>query len=142
MPGVVGAHVHSGQRLGRGVADDTALLEWLYENVLPMEAAMGPGVMEIAATYRLPRTDRERRHYLHRPPLGRPRRPAVRGRGEVGIRGLLGKVLMDRDAPEGLREESDEALAEEYHVRIHVHASENLEEVARVRERTGMGNVG
>jgi len=42
-PGLVGGHVHSVQSLGRGIADDAALLDWLFDAVLPMEAAMDAG---------------------------------------------------------------------------------------------------
>jgi cytosine/adenosine deaminase-related metal-dependent hydrolase len=182
MPGLVGAHVHSVQSLGRGIADDRTLLEWLYEHVLPMEAAMGPEAMGIAATLGyLELIESGVTACIDHLSVDHADR-AFEAAGEVGIRGLLGKVLMDRDAPEGLREGSDEALAEserlireyhgvhddriryavtprfavscteeclrgareiadEYGVRIHVHASENPEEIARVRERTGMENV-
>lgn len=37
---------------------------------------------------------------------------AFEAAGEIGIRGLLGKVLMDRRSPNGLAEETDDALAE------------------------------
>lgn len=182
MPGLVGAHVHSIQSLGRGIADDTALMEWLYDHVLPMEAEMGPEAMAVAA----------RLGYLELVESGvttcidhlsvshadRAFDAAI----EIGIRGLFGKVLMDKDAPEGLCEDTDEALAEserliqrydgandgrisyaltprfaiscteaclrgvrdlaeEYGVRIHIHASENREEVETVREETGMSNI-
>lgn len=182
MPGLVGAHVHSVQSLGRGVADDTALLEWLYEHVLPMEAAMGPEAMEVAASLGyLELIEGGVTTCIDHLSVSHADR-AFEAAGEIGIRGLLGKVLMDRDAPEGLRESADEALAEserlireyhgahdgrlryavtprfavscteeclrgarelanEYGVRIHVHASENRNEIARVREETGMENV-
>lgn len=181
-PGLVGAHVHSVQSLGRGIADDTALLEWLYDYVLPMEAGMGPEAMAVAA----------RLGYLELIESGvttcidhlsvAHAEGAFEAAREVGIRGLFGKVLMDKDAPEGLREDTDEALAEserlierydganagriryaitprfaiscteaclrgareladEYGVRIHVHASENREECAAVREQTGMDTI-
>ena len=182
MPGLVGAHVHSIQSLGRGVADDTALLEWLYEHVLPMEAAMGPEAMEVAATLGyLELVESGVTSCIDHLSVAHADR-AFEAAGEVGIRGLLGKVLMDRDSPDRLQEDTDEALAEserlirtyhgsyddriryavtprfavtcteeclrgtraladEYGVRIHVHASENREEVAQIREETGMGNI-
>lgn len=182
MPGLVGAHVHSVQSLGRGIADDTALLEWLYEYVLPMEANMGPEAMEAAALLGyLELVEGGVTTCIDHLSVSHAER-AFAAAHEVGIRGLLGKVLMDKDAPEGLREDTDAALAEserlirrydgandgriryaltprfalscteaclrgvrdlanEYGVRIHVHASENREECAAVREETGMENV-
>ncbi len=182
VPGVVGAHVHSVQSLGRGIADDTALLDWLYEYVLPMEADMGPEAMEVAALLGyLELVESGVTTCIDHLSVSHADRAfeAVR---EIGIRGLLGKVLMDKDAPDGLREDTDDALAEserlirrydglndgrvryaltprfaiscteaclrgtrdladEYEVRIHVHASENRDECAAVREETGMSNI-
>lgn len=182
MPGLVGAHVHSVQSLGRGIADDTALLEWLYEHVLPMEAAMGPEEMEVAALLGyLELIESGVTTCIDHLSVSHADR-AFEAASQVGIRGLLGKVLMDKDAPDGLREDTDAALAEserlirrydganggriryavtprfaiscteaclrgaraladEYGVRIHVHASENHEEVETVREERGMGNI-
>jgi 5-methylthioadenosine/S-adenosylhomocysteine deaminase len=182
MPGLVGAHVHSVQSLGRGIADDTALLEWLYEYVLPMEAAMDPETMEVAALLGyLELVESGVTTCIDHLSVSHADR-AFEAASEIGIRGLLGKVLMDKDAPEGLHESTDKALAEserlirqydgandgriryaitprfaiscteaclrgvrdlaeEYGVRIHIHASENREECAVVREETGMENI-
>ena len=111
-PGLVGAHVHSVQSLGRGIADDTELLTWLFDHVLPMEAGMGAEAMEVAATL----------GYLECVESGTTTvvdhlsvnhaDAAFEAAADVGIRGVLGKVLMDRDAPEGLLEDTDTALRE------------------------------
>jgi 5-methylthioadenosine/S-adenosylhomocysteine deaminase len=111
-PGLVGAHVHSVQSLGRGIADDTELLTWLFDHVLPMEASMDAEAMETAAAL----------GYLECIESGTTTvidhlsvnhaDAAFEAAGDVGIRGLLGKVLMDRDAPDGLLEDTDEALAD------------------------------
>jgi 5-methylthioadenosine/S-adenosylhomocysteine deaminase len=120
-PGLVGAHVHSVQSLGRGIADDTALLPWLFDHVLPMEAGMDREAMAVAATL----------GYLECIESGATTvidhlsvnhaEAAFEAAGEVGIRGLLGKVLMDTESPPGLEEDTDAALSEsesliqEYH---------------------------
>jgi 5-methylthioadenosine/S-adenosylhomocysteine deaminase len=111
-PGLVGGHVHSVQSVGRGIADDTALLEWLFEHILPMEASLGAEEMRTAAEL----------GYLELLESGTTTaidHLSVRHAGEafeaaidLGIRGRLGKVLMDKRAPEGLQEDTDEALAE------------------------------
>ena len=111
-PGLVGGHVHSVQSLGRGIADDVELLEWLYDHVLPMEASMGAEEVRVAAEL----------GYLELVESGTTTcvdhltvahaEEAFEAAGRVGVRGLLGKVLMDRDSPAGLRESTDEALAE------------------------------
>ncbi|MCU4925158.1 5'-deoxyadenosine deaminase [Halobacteria archaeon AArc-dxtr1] len=111
-PGLVGGHVHSVQSLGRGIADDSELLEWLFEYVLPMEASLSAEEMSVAATL----------GYLEMIESGTTTcidhlsvahaEEAFEAAGEVGIRGLLGKVLMDQRAPEGLRESATEGLEE------------------------------
>lgn len=120
-PGLVGAHIHSVQSLGRGIADDTELLDWLFDHVLPMEAGMDAEAMEVAATL----------GYLECIESGTTTvvdhlsvnhaEAAFKAAGDVGIRGVLGKVLMDTNSPDGLLEATDEGLAEserlidEYH---------------------------
>ncbi len=120
-PGIVGAHVHTVQSLGRGIADDLPLLDWLYDFVLPMEADLAANEMRAAAEL----------GYLELLESGVTTAidhlsvahadEAFEAAREMGLRAVLGKVLMDRDAPPGLREDADEALAEserlirEYH---------------------------
>ena len=110
-PGLVGAHVHSVQSLGRGIADDEALLDWLFEHVLPMEAAMDEeemwtaaalGYMECLASGVTTVVDHLSVNHAEQ---------AFEAAGQLGIRGLLGKVLMDRDAPD-LQEDAEAGLAE------------------------------
>ncbi|WP_435335628.1 5'-deoxyadenosine deaminase [Haloarchaeobius sp. TZWWS8] len=120
-PGLVGAHVHSVQSLGRGIADDTELLDWLFDHVLPMEASLTAEEMEVAATLGyLECIESGTTTVVDHLSVAHADR-AFDAAGEVGIRGLLGKVMMDKDSPEGLQEDTDEALAEserlvqEYH---------------------------
>ncbi|MFC5133268.1 MULTISPECIES: 5'-deoxyadenosine deaminase [Haloferacaceae] len=111
-PGLVGGHVHSVQSLGRGIADDDALLDWLFEAVLPMEAAMDAEATRAAAEL----------GYLECLESGTTTvvdhlsvnhaAEAFEAAIETGIRGRLGKVLMDKESPAGLLEDTDEALAE------------------------------
>jgi 5-methylthioadenosine/S-adenosylhomocysteine deaminase len=111
-PGLVGAHIHSVQSLGRGIADDAELLEWLFDHVLPMEATMDAEAMEVAATL----------GYLECIESGATTvvdhltvnhaEQAFEAAGTVGIRGVLGKVLMDKDSPDGLLEDTEEGLRE------------------------------
>ncbi|RXK51380.1 5'-deoxyadenosine deaminase [Halorientalis pallida] len=111
-PGLVGGHVHSVQSLGRGIADDTSLLEWLTGHVLPMEAALSADGMRLAAEV----------GYLEAIESGTTTvvdhlsvhhaEAAFEAARDLGIRARMGKVLMDRDAPAGLQETADEALAE------------------------------
>ena len=121
LPGLVGGHVHSVQSLGRGVADDTALLTWLFDYVLPMEAEMDADVMHTAAKLGYLECiesgtttviDHLSVHHAD---------AAFDAAIDVGIRGRLGKVLMDKDSPSGLQQDTQTALDEteelirEYH---------------------------
>ena len=111
-PGLVGAHVHSVQSLGRGIADDTALLDWLFDHVLPMEASLDAEGMRAAAEL----------GYLECLESGvtcvvdhlsvNHADEAFEAAGDLGIRGRVGKVLMDKDSPTELEEDTDAALAE------------------------------
>jgi len=110
MPGMVGGHVHSVQSLGRGISDDRELLDWLFDYILPMEATMTAdemataarlGYLELIETGTTTAIDHLSVAHAER---------AFEAAGEMGIRGLLGKVLMDRRSPDGLREDTQEAL--------------------------------
>ncbi|PSQ04833.1 ethylammeline chlorohydrolase [Halobacteriales archaeon QS_6_71_20] len=111
-PGAVGAHVHSVQSLGRGMADDVALLDWLNDHVLPMEAGLGAEGMRLAAELGYLEciesgvttvVDHLSVHHADE---------ALAAAVESGIRARAGKVLMDTNAPDGLRQDAEYALAE------------------------------
>ncbi|NGM70732.1 5'-deoxyadenosine deaminase [Natronolimnobius sp. AArcel1] len=121
LPGLVGGHLHSVQSLGRGIADDHELLDWLFEYVLPMEASLTADEMEIAAKLGyLEMIESGTTTCIDHLSVNHAER-AFEAAGEIGIRGVLGKVLMDQRAPEGLLESTEDALAEseqliqEYH---------------------------
>jgi len=111
-PGLVQAHVHTVQTLGRGLAEDCALLDWLFEYVLPLEATLTADEMAVAARlgYLELLTSGVTTVIDHLSVAHADR--AFEAAGEMGIRGLLGKAMMDRRAPPGLCEDTDEALAE------------------------------
>ena len=112
LPGLVGAHVHSVQSLGRGIADDTELLDWLFDYILPMEATLTADEMEVAAKLGyLELIESGTTTAIDHLSVAHADR-AFEAAGELGIRGLLGKVLMDQRSPEGLLEDTDAALAE------------------------------
>jgi len=112
IPGMVGGHVHSVQSLGRGIADDTDLIDWLFDYVLPMEATLGPEEMAVAAKLGyLELIESGTTTAIDHLSVAHADR-AFEAAGELGIRGVLGKVLMDRRSPEGLLEDTDDGLAE------------------------------
>ena len=121
LPGFVGGHVHSVQSLGRGIADDTELLDWLFDYVLPMEASLSADEMAVAAKLGyLELIENGTTTCIDHLSVAHADR-AFEAAGELGIRGVLGKVLMDQRSPDALREDADAALAEserliqEYH---------------------------
>jgi 5-methylthioadenosine/S-adenosylhomocysteine deaminase len=111
-PGFVQTHVHSVQSPGRGLADDTDLFEWLEDHILPIEAELTADELELAATLSyvelLAHGTTCCVDHLTVAHSGR----AFAAAGETGIRGVLGKVLMDRNSPGGLQEPTDAGLAE------------------------------
>jgi len=112
MPGMVGGHIHSVQSLGRGIAEDRELLDWLFDYILPMEATLTADEMEVAAKLGyLELIETGTTTVIDHLSVAHADR-AFEAAGDMGIRGLLGKVLMDRRSPDGLLEETDEALAE------------------------------
>jgi cytosine/adenosine deaminase-related metal-dependent hydrolase len=111
-PGLVGAHVHSVQSLGRGLAEDCELLDWLFDHVLPLEASLTAAEMETAAKLGyLELIESGTTTAIDHLSVAHADR-AFEAAGEMGIRGVLGKVLMDRRSPPDLCEETDAALAE------------------------------
>jgi len=124
-PGLVGAHVHSVQSLGRGVADDTQLLDWLFDHVLPMEEALDAEGMRLAAELGYLEclesgtttvVDHLSVHHADE---------AFQAARDLGIRARMGKVLMDQDSPDGLEEGTERALRDsEALIRRH-HNTEN-----------------
>ncbi|WP_132060454.1 5'-deoxyadenosine deaminase [Halorussus amylolyticus] len=120
-PGIVGGHVHSVQSLGRGIADDTALLDWLFDYVLPMEADLDADEMRLAAELGYAELLESGVTTVIDHLSVRHADEAFDAAGDIGIRGRIGKVLMDKDSPDGLIEDTDAALTEserlirEYH---------------------------
>lgn len=112
MPGLVGGHVHSVQSLGRGIADDTELLDWLFDYILPMEESLTAGEMETAAKLGyLELIESGTTTAIDHLSVAHADR-AFEAAGEMGVRAVLGKVMMDRRSPDGLLEDTDRALAE------------------------------
>lgn len=121
LPGMVGSHIHSVQSLGRGISDDRELLDWLFDYILPMEATLTADEMEIAAKLGyLELIETGTTTAIDHLSVSHAER-AFEAAGEMGLRGVLGKVLMDQRSPAGLLEDTQAALEEseelinEYH---------------------------
>ncbi|RRJ30077.1 5'-deoxyadenosine deaminase [Halocatena pleomorpha] len=112
MPGLVGGHIHSVQSLGRGIADDTELLDWLFDYILPMEESLTGEEMEIAAKLGyLELIESGTTTAIDHLSVTHSNR-AFEAAGEMGVRAVLGKVMMDQRSPDGLLEATDRALDE------------------------------
>jgi cytosine/adenosine deaminase-related metal-dependent hydrolase len=87
------------------------LLDWLFEYVLPLEATLTADEMAVATRlgYLELLTSGVTTVIDHLSVAHADR--AFEAAGDMGIRGLLGKAMMDRRAPGGLCEDTDEALA-------------------------------
>lgn len=111
-PGLITTHVHSVQSLGRGIADDVGLLEWLNESILPLEAALDAEMTEYAAKLGyLEMIENGVTACIDHPTVANTD-VVFEAAGELGLRARLGKVLMDRDGPAALLEDTDEGLRE------------------------------
>ena len=184
MPGMVQAHTHLCQTLWRGQADDLELLDWLQQQIWPMEAALDAPSLAAAARLGMAELllggttavlDMGTVHHTE---------ALFTAAAAMGLRYTGGKTIMDQGHtyPSVLKEtaaaalSASDALCDRWHgaeggrlryayaprfalscsaevlrgcaasarargARLHTHAAENTEEVALVRQRTGMGNV-
>jgi guanine deaminase len=114
IPGLVDAHVHIPQIDIIGVSSES-LLDWLHGHVFPSEQACeDPDIAR----------DRARRSFRAMLAAGttacaayssshtRATEIAFEEAERAGVRAVIGKVLMDRDAPSPLLQEADAALAD------------------------------
>ena len=115
IPGLIQAHVHLCQTLFRGLADDLRLEDWLVRRIWPLEAAhteetvywsaaLGAAELLLGGTTAI--LDMETVRHTG---------AAFRAVERVGIRGVVGKCLMDahpEGAPLELVESTDAALSE------------------------------
>lgn len=111
-PGLVQTHVHSVQSPGRGLADDTDLFEWLEDHVLPIEAGLTADELELASLLSyVELLENGTTCCVDHLTVEHSER-AFEAAAKSGIRGVLGKALMDRNAPEELQEPTGAGLAE------------------------------
>ncbi|MBI3097451.1 MAG: 5'-deoxyadenosine deaminase [Planctomycetes bacterium] len=185
LPGFVQTHLHLCQTLFRGSAEDLVLLDWLKTRIWPFEAAHTES--SIRASTRLGISELLLGGTTAALDMGTVRHTDAifREASALGFRLVGGKAIMDAEdpsVPPGLRESTDDALAESlglcdrWHgaedgrlryafaprfalsctervlrdvaecarkrgVLVHTHASENRDEIAEVRRRTGLDNI-
>ncbi len=178
IPGLTDLHIHASQFAYRGIGMDMELLDWLNTYAFPEEAkytdlnyaALAYG--QFAAHSRRSATTRLAVFAtIHAPATAL----LMQALDETGLVSYVGKVNMDRNSPDYLREQSADAaladterwicetrerfantrpiltprfipscsdallkglgrLAEQYHLPVQSHLSENIHEIAWVRE--------
>ena len=115
LPGLVDLHVHGGQYAYRGLGMDMELLDWLEKNAFPEESRFAEAAYAEAA-YRIfvdallhsATTRASIFATLHRPATLR----LMEMLEKAGLPCFVGKVNMDRNSPDYLRESTGESLAE------------------------------
>lgn len=130
LPGLIQGHVHLGQTLFRGLAEQRRLLAWLRERIWPLEAAHDDesaywGALLGAAECLLGGTT-----CVQDIGIGPGAAGLLRALEESGLRAVAGKCLMDvADVlPRRLAEETERTLAE-------------TEELGRRFDRAGRGRL-
>jgi 5-methylthioadenosine/S-adenosylhomocysteine deaminase len=101
LPGLVNGHTHLSQTFMRGLADDRPLLRWLKEVIWPLQAAMTPDDLYLAATLGLVENLRSgvTTAVQHHKLSSRDHVAAVvRAAADVGIRLVLARGWVDMGA--------------------------------------------
>ncbi|HJB68720.1 MAG TPA: amidohydrolase family protein [Candidatus Fournierella excrementigallinarum] len=115
LPGLVDLHVHASQYAYRGLGMDMELLDWLEENAFPEEARFAAQEYA-AAAYRVFADELTRSATTRACIFATVHRPATLLLMELmekaGLRGYVGKLNMDSNCPDYLRETTEESLAE------------------------------
>src|SRR5258705_8937775 len=117
LPGLVQAHVHLCQTLFRGLAEQSALLEWLRRRIWPLEAAHTEASMAAAARLGLAELVAAGVTCVNDMGTVRHTEATAAVLEESGIRAVFGKALMDQgegvpaELLERPREALDDALA-------------------------------
>lgn len=115
LPGLVDLHVHASQYAYRGLGMDMELLDWLEENAFPEEARFAEQEYA-AAAYRVFTDELTRSATTRACVFATVHRPATLMLMELmekaGLRGFVGKLNMDSNCPDYLRETTDGSLAE------------------------------
>jgi cytosine/adenosine deaminase-related metal-dependent hydrolase len=123
LPGFVQCHVHLTQSLFRGLANDVQLLDWLFQRVLPLEAAHDAESLYDSARLGLAELIRSGTTTVIDMGAARDVNSIFQAIEESGVRAQSGQLLMD--SPETyapLRQETSQALqaAQDAFVRWHL----------------------
>ena len=115
LPGFVQTHIHLCQTLFRGYADDLRLMEWLRTRIWPLEAAHSRESLGASARLACLELLRSGTTSVLTIETVHGTDAVIEATAATGIRATVGKSLMDHttpDAPDGLHEDGQQALAE------------------------------
>ncbi|MGH9159760.1 MAG: amidohydrolase family protein, partial [Vicinamibacteraceae bacterium] len=98
LPGFVQTHVHLCQTIFRGLADDLRLLDWLRERIFPLEAAHTPASLQASTRLAVAELLRTGTTSILTMETVHDTEAVLEALSESGIRAIVGKCLMDRDA--------------------------------------------
>ncbi len=124
-PGFVDAHLHSYQIATKGLTSDKSLLDWLKKYIWKWEGSITRETARACARLAYLQLLRSGVttfvDYTSVKHVDEPFRAAK----EFGLRGNIGKTLMDRNSPKELQETTDEALKDTERLIRKYHGTEN-----------------
>ncbi len=109
LPGLIQGHLHLGQTLFRGLAEERRLLAWLRERIWPLEAAHDADSAYLSARLGAAECLLGGTTTIQEIGLGPEAAALLEGIEASGLRGFVGKCLMD--VGEGLPERLAESTA-------------------------------
>ena len=114
LPGFIQTHVHLCQTLFRGYADDMPLLEWLKRRVWPLEAAHTPSTLRASARLAAAELLLSGTTTVLTMETVHDTDVVFETLAGAGLRGVVGKCMMDSDAevPSRLRERTADSIDE------------------------------
>ena len=114
LPGFIQTHIHLCQTLFRGYADDMPLLEWLKRRIWPMEAAHSASSLRASARLAAAELLLSGTTTVLTMETVHDTDVVFEALGELGMRAVIGKCMMDSDdqAPKRLREKTAQSIDE------------------------------
>jgi len=112
MPGFVNTHSHAVQTAFRGAADDLDLLPWLHNVILPGEISLNKNQIEASCRIGYAEMLLSGITSTNDMLTSKHSLSGIRAAVDSGIRGHIGKMLMDRNVPEEMIEDKDDILKE------------------------------
>jgi cytosine/adenosine deaminase-related metal-dependent hydrolase len=127
LPGLIHGHLHACQTLCRNRADGLELLDWLRERIWPYEAAHDPASMRASADLTFLELIRSGATAALDMGTVRHYGAVFESARDCGIRLTGGKAMMDtgQGVPAGLRESTDESLAQSLKLLEQWHGAEH-----------------